>query len=1189
MGLFFVVADARAQQHTHTTFKKIQLTDEYYSEGANFGDFNGDGAQDVVSGPFIYMGPDFDKKHEIYPPVPQDRNRYSFDNFFSFVHDINEDGRSDILTFGLPGTPAFLYINPGSAAFDQHWPRHQVFDWVSNESPHFTDITGDGQPEIICTRDGKFGYVTYDPQNPTKPWVFHAISDSVASKKFGHGLGVGDVNGDGYLDIIQQKGWYRRPANIVEGKNWEFKEFVFAPRGGAQMYAYDVDGDGDNDIITSMEAHGYGLAWFEQIQRGGRLEFLKHDIMTDNEAGNDYGVCFSELHAVELADVDGDGLKDIITGKCYWSHHKKTPSWNDGAVVYWFKLVRNNGRVDWVPHQADDDSGVGRQIVAADVSGDGKPDFVTGGMKGAFALIQQTRHVSKAEYDKLRPKLTPAGRQRRANSARSAAPAKLDANGYLPRWPKGIAPIGADGQPLNLDFETGNLADWDASRDGFSLQPIKTANDGAGKFALRSSDAATGTITSKPFKINHISASFMIAGGKTKASRVEFVYADTDKPFYVVSGAGDDKLRPVYVDARSSMGREVYIRIVDDSNEPGARIAFDEFRFHANRPAFPVPLHNVPPAPLDQYANAGLAPEEAAEAMSVPEGFSVSLFAGEPDVVQPIAMAIDHRGRLWVAEAYSYPVKVKPEDARDRILIFEDTDNDGTFDKRKVFIDKLNLVSGLEVGHGGVWIGQPPHLLFVPDQDGDDVPDSEPQVLLDGWGMQDTHETLNAFIWGPDGWLYGCHGVFTRSLVGKPGTPDDQRTPLNAGIWRYHPSRHEFEVFAHGGSNQWGVDFNDYGQAFMTACVIPHLYHVVQNARYLRQAGSHFNPYTYDDIKTIADHQHWVGNRPHAGNNRSDEVGGGHAHAGAMIYLGGKWPAKYRNQLFMNNIHGARINVDALTRVGSGFSGAHSADFVEANDSWSQILNLRYGPDGNVYMIDWYDQEQCHRRDPTTHDRTNGRIFKVAYGATQPVNVDLTKNSDSELVAMLARENDWYVRHARRVLHERTDAGTLEADTHQKLVALARSSEDPKVKLRILWALHVTGGLTDGIADVLLRHENEYLRAWTIQLVCEDGQATSQQLATFATMARDDPSPVVRLYLASVLGQLPNADRWAIAENLVTRGDDAKDVNIPFVLWYGVEPLVADNPERALSMARASQIPTVANYITRRAASSDAS
>ncbi len=226
---------------------------------------------------------------------------------------------------------------------------------------------------------------------------------------------------------------------------------------------------------------------------------------------------------------------------------------------------------------------------------------------------------------------------------------------------------------------------------------------------------------------------------------------------------------------------------------------------------------------------------------------------------QPIAMALDDRGRLWVAEAYTYPIRAPEGQGKDRILIFEDTDGDGKFDKRTVFAENLNLVSGLEVGFGGVFVGAAPYLLFIPDRNGDDIPDGKPEVLLDGFGYEDTHETLNTFTWGPDGWLYGCHGVFTHSNVGKPGTPKSERVPINAGIWRYHPTRHKFEVFAEGTSNPWGVDFDDHGQAFCTACVIPHLYHMIQGGRYQRQAGEHIDPYTYDDIQTIADHRHYVG------------------------------------------------------------------------------------------------------------------------------------------------------------------------------------------------------------------------------------------------------------------------------------------------------------------------------------------
>ncbi|MEX2213821.1 MAG: PVC-type heme-binding CxxCH protein [Phycisphaeraceae bacterium] len=579
----------------------------------------------------------------------------------------------------------------------------------------------------------------------------------------------------------------------------------------------------------------------------------------------------------------------------------------------------------------------------------------------------------------------------------------------------------------------------------------------------------------------------------------------------------------------------------------------------------------------------GLSPDAAAKAMTLPEGFKVTLFAGEPDVVQPIAMALDDRGRVWVAEAYSYPRKVAEADAKDRILIFEDVDGDGKFDKRTVFADKLNLISGIEVGFGGVWVGAAPQLLFIPDKNNDDVPDGPPVVIRDGFGSQDTHETLNAFIWGPDGWLYGCNGVFTHSKVGKPGAPDSERIPMNAAIWRYHPTKDTFEIFAEGGSNQWGVDFNDQGQAFMTACVIPHLYHVIQGARYQRQGGQHFNKYVYDDIKTIARHRHFVGGQwTAADRERSDSVGGGHAHAGAMVYLGGAWPEKYRNQIFMNNIHGARINQDQLARKGSGYEGDAAPDFCFANDKWSQIINLRYGPDGQVYMIDWYDKNECHHKDVNSHDRTNGRIFKVNYGETKAVKVDLKKLSNTELIALQTNRNDWYVRHARRILQERAAAGQVKEEVYGQTLAITSNIPSTEIKLRALWAAHVTGKITEQLTLALLSSGSEYEKAWAIQLACEDGKPGEKALAKFAELAKDDKSPVVRLYLASALQRLPLEQRWAIAEALIAHEGDADDHNLPLMYWYAIEPLVGGEPKKGVLLAAKAKIPILRQYITRR-------
>jgi len=814
----------------------------------------------------------------------------------------------------------------------------------------------------------------------------------------------------------------------------------------------------------------------------------------------------------------------------------------------------------------------------------------------------------------------------------------------------GSLPTGRDGKPLNFDFETGSLNDWTATGDAFARQPIKgdtvyarrsdMKSDHAGEYWIggfeRAGDKPQGTLTSATFTVIHPWASFLVAGGPHETTCVELVRADTKQVIFRASGHESENLERVSVDISPHLGKEIFIRLVDKHNGHWGHINFDDFRLHETKPQL---AQRAVQSPADVFKFAGLSPEEAAKAMTVPEEFKVTLFAGEPDVVQPIAIAIDDRGRVWVAEAYSYPTRVPDDQARDRILIFEDKDGDGKFDVRKVFAEKLNLVSGLEIGFGGVWVGAAPSLIFIPDKDGDDVPDGPPETLLDGWGFQDTHETLNAFTWGPDGWLYGCHGVFTHSRVGKPGTPDAERVPLNAGIWRYHPTKHIFEVFAHGTSNPWGVDFNDYGQCFLTACVIPHLYHMIQGARYERQGGQHFNPYTYDDIKTIADHRHYVGNQwRDADRAKSDDQGGGHAHAGAMIYLGGTWPEKYRGAIFMNNIHGARINMDYLipaARVGtahqdgrvgqaqrrptttdefrrqdadggpaprlshptSGYVGSHGPDFIRTNDLWSQIINLQYGPDGNVYMIDWYDKNQCHRVERDVHDRTNGRIFKVSFSGkvdARPdssfalgLGFDLKKLSDADLVLLQLHGNDWYVRHARRILQERAATHALPKTAYEQLANIVTSLKDETRQLRGLWALHVTrtGGLTEIEITASLNSASAHVRAWAVQLAAEDRQITPAQREKLEELAGSDPSPLVRLYVAAAVQRLPFEQRWSIVRNLIRHAADSTDPNLPFMIWYAMEPLADLDANRALHLANHAEIPIILQFMARRVTS----
>lgn len=577
-------------------------------------------------------------------------------------------------------------------------------------------------------------------------------------------------------------------------------------------------------------------------------------------------------------------------------------------------------------------------------------------------------------------------------------------------------------------------------------------------------------------------------------------------------------------------------------------------------------------------AGTGLAPEDAAKAMTLPPGFRATLFAGEPDVHQPIAFTIDERGRLWVVENYSYP-DWSPY-GRDRVLVYEDIDGDGRFDTSKVFYDQLNFASAIAVGMGGVWVGSAPYLLFIPDKNRDDVPDGPPEVVLDGWGYQDTHETLNSLIWGPDGWLYGNQGVFTHSNVGRPGSGDSGRVRLNACIWRYHPTKKIFEVFAEGMSNQWGLDFNDVGDAFVTACVIPHLYHVIQGASYQRQAGPHANPHVYEDIKTIADHfhydrgQNWVDSR--LGKGGTDAAGGGHAHAGTVIYLGDSFPAEYRGSLFTHNIMGSRINRDVLEPSGSGYIGRHAPDFMKANDGWFRGLRLEVGPDGSLFNSDWYDALACHQQRP--HDRTNGRIYKISYGNPKPVRVDLAKYSSEELVELQLHANDWWVRRARILLQERGPNPPI-ADL---LIKQLRAQTDVTRQLRSLWALHAVRGLNESIALELLKHPEAHVRGWTIQLACEDKSPSAALLAAFADLARNDPSPVVRRFLASAAQRIAPAKRWDIVESLLAHGEDASDHNLPLLYWFALEPLVPVDPARALALGGKTPLTPIRGWITRR-------
>ncbi len=401
---------AASQRLVHT-FKKVQLTDQFWAEGADIGDFNHDGQMDVCSGPFWYEGPDFKKRHEFRPAnaawkrkksdgteetLPGyegalgENNAYS-DCFLIYAYDFNGDGWTDIIVYGFPGTEVAWYENPRGR--EGHWQRHVIFDVLDNESPGLLDVTGDGKPEILCCSKGCIGYAEADWKNPAAPWTWHAVSPKADYQRYTHGIGCGDINGDGRIDIIEKDGWWEQPASVANDSIWTKHPFKFAP-AAAQMLVYDVNGDGLNDVITAINCHGYGLSWYEQVRENGQISFREHVILNKDATKDRYGVSFSQPHSLCLVDIDGDGLMDFVTGKRFWAHGKTgpDPGSNDPAVLYWFQLVRPaKGQAEFIPHLVDNDSGVGTEVIAGHVSNKKYPDIVVGNKKGVFVFEHQVK------------------------------------------------------------------------------------------------------------------------------------------------------------------------------------------------------------------------------------------------------------------------------------------------------------------------------------------------------------------------------------------------------------------------------------------------------------------------------------------------------------------------------------------------------------------------------------------------------------------------------------------------------------------------------------------------------------------------------------------------------------------------------------------------------------------------------
>jgi putative heme-binding domain-containing protein len=564
-----------------------------------------------------------------------------------------------------------------------------------------------------------------------------------------------------------------------------------------------------------------------------------------------------------------------------------------------------------------------------------------------------------------------------------------------------------------------------------------------------------------------------------------------------------------------------------------------------------------PPHGQDRVPGPALSPAEAIKKMTVPEGFSVELVAGEPDIVNPVAMTFDERGRIWITESLEYPRRAAGP-GRDRIKILEDTDGDGKADKFTIFAEGLNIPSGIAVGHGGVWVANSPDILFYKiGPDGKAA--GKPEVVVTGFGRSDTHELPNSLTWGPDGWLYGLNGVFNPSHVKHNG----KDFVFTCALFRIHPKTREFQLFCEGTSNPWGIAWDTEGSAFVSACVIDHLWHLTETGYYLRQGGP-YPPCTWP-LGSIVKHRHQKA-----------------AYCGIHFFDSDAYPPQYREKLYMGNIHGNCINCDELTRDGSSYFAKPRPDFLSANDAWFMPVSQKTGPDGCLYVLDWYDRYHCYQdanRDPAGIDRLRGRLYRIRYKNTpRAPKFDLTKETDEQLIERLHSRNVFFRDLAQRILCERSNA-----ETRTKLEKLVLDDKAPrKARMHALWALIGSGPLDPTFHQRLLSHRDAGYRAWGVRAAGNMGKGVglasgagpevplgSRHLLA-AIQSRvlalaHDSSPDVQLQVAIAARKIQGNN--AISTLLEVLSACGEDKLIPVIVWQNLHPLLEDQAEQFLQIA----------------------
>lgn len=553
-----------------------------------------------------------------------------------------------------------------------------------------------------------------------------------------------------------------------------------------------------------------------------------------------------------------------------------------------------------------------------------------------------------------------------------------------------------------------------------------------------------------------------------------------------------------------------------------------------------------------------LSPAESQKTFVVPEDLALDQVLHEPTVAQPVSISFDERGRMWVVQYRQYPDpagltavshdrwwravydKVPPPPpnhfkGKDRITIHEDTDGDGVFDKHTTFVDELNITTAAVRGRGGVWVLNPPYLLFYPTKDNADQPTGPPEVHLEGFGLEDTHSVANSLRWGPDGWLYAAQGSTVTGNIKRPGSKDPPVHSEGQHIWRYHPETRRYEIFAEGGGNAFGVEIDAQGRIFSG-----HNggntrgFHYVQGGYYRKGFDKHgplSNPYTFGFFEAM---------------KSSALPRFSHTF---LLYEAKALPERYRGKLFAVSPLQHQVIVSEVSEDTSSLKTKDVGVPVNTSDEWFRPVDVKLGPDGAVYVADWHDNQVAHYRAAEGfRDQETGRVYRLRTKDAKPTQpFDLNKKTTDELIDLLGHENKWFRQTALRLIGDRKDAKVI--PRLKKQLAESRG----QLALETLWALNLSGGLKETEAIQAMAHPEPAVRAWAVRLLCDDNHVSLAVRDAMVKQGRDEKQVAVRSQLACSARRLPAGDALAVLRPLLDHDEDTADVHLPLLLWWVVE------------------------------------